>query len=158
MLSEIISSWAEHDQHLRALLSRAESHIRIFDGDLGRLKLESADNAAMLADFLAGNRARRLVIVLRDPGPFRRSSPRLARLHGLHAAQMSVIECPAHLVELKDCLFLVDDRHALIRFHQDAVRSRAIVDDSEASRAYHRRFDDILGEGGEEIAATTLGL
>ena len=55
-------------------------------------------------------------------------------------------------------MFIVDGQHALIRFHQDNVRSKRLDDDSNECQPYSQRFAEILREGGEQISATTLGL
>ena len=67
-------------------------------------------------------------------------------------------ECSPQLASLSDSMLIVDGQHALIRFHQDNVRSKRLDDDSNECQPYSQRFAEILREGGEQISATTLGL
>jgi hypothetical protein len=71
---------------------------------------------------------------------------------------MQVWECSPQLARLTDAMFLSDDCHALVRIHQDHARSRVIIDNANACRAYLTRFDEILQEGGMVVSVTTLGL
>jgi hypothetical protein len=159
MNSELITHWSEYTDAARKILLLATRRIRIFDPDLARLDLENKENALFLRTFLAaapGNNS--LQIVLRNTEPFRNNSPRLFKLLADFPHLMQVWECAPQLMRLTDAIFLCDDRHALVRIHQDHARSRLIVDDANACRPYLTRFDEILGEGGTPISATTLGL
>lgn len=158
MTTELITSWAEHDVALRRILSELSQSLCVFDEDLTRLNLEQPEAADSIRGFLGSKAQSRLKIVLRNPEPFRRNSPRLMNLLGSHPEKMSVIEAPSHLLSLSDCIVLVDDRHALIRFHEDHARSKVIVDNASECMPYAKRFDEIFREGGEPISATTLGL
>jgi len=71
---------------------------------------------------------------------------------------MTLIECPKHLASLNDSMLIADDRHALIRFHLDHARAKAIIDSTEECLPYVLRFKEITKEGGEQISATPLGL
>lgn len=158
MGSELITHWTEHDRAVQNILRLTTTSLRIFDEDLRRLKLEQPENAAILHDFLVADDYRRLQIVIKNPEPLRRDSPRLMKLLAAFPLRMTVTECPQHLSALADSLFLVDEKHALIRFHKDSPRCRAIVDEADLCLPYERRFQDILNEGGEPVSATTLGL
>jgi len=158
MQPELITSWSEHDQHVEKILLLARRTLRIFDEDLSRLGLERAENAATLRRFLASDRHNTLQIILRDGAPFRRSSPRLFKLLGDYSANMTVTESPPLPGTPKDAILIADDCHALIRFHHDQVRSKAIIDGAAECRSYLLRFQEILHEGGTAICATTLGL
>lgn len=158
MNSELIMNWGEHEQSLRKILELATRSLRIFDEDLSKLKLEHPENAELLRGFLGTDRRHILHIVVRNAEPLRRGSPRLMSLLALFPQNMIVHACPPHLASLSDSLVIADDRHALIRFHKDSARSRAIIDDAEQCTPYVHRFEDILNEGGEQVCATTLGL
>ena len=158
MASELITSWGEHGDSLTRLLLLASKSVCVFDQDLEKLRLEDSCNAELLQGFLAADNHHQLQIALRNAAPMQRNCPRLMRLLAIHSANMSVIACPDHLSSLNDSLLIVDDRHALIRFHQDHVRGKIIVDNPEECASYVNRFADIRREGGESISATTLGL
>jgi hypothetical protein len=158
MSAELITSWSEHDSSLQRILHLAAQSLCIFDDDLARLKLERPDNAALLRALLAAGGERTLQIVLKNPDPLRRASPRLMQMLATYPQCMTVIECPPHVAALADSLFIVDRRHALVRFSRDYPRCKAIIDDAVQCAPYVHRFAQIIDEGGEQISATTLGL
>jgi hypothetical protein len=158
MNSELITTWSEHDNSLQKILALAKQRLSIFDEDLSRLNLERAENAEILRRFLAADERSSLRIVVKNADPFQRSCPRLMKLLTLYPHKMAVVECPLQLASLNDALFIVDDRHALVRFHKDNVRSRMIVDNPGDCLPYVHRFEEIVKEGGTPICATTLGL
>ena len=158
MQPELITNWSEHDQNVEKILLLARRALRIFDEDLVHLDLERAENAAILGRFLAADPHTTLQIILRNGEPFRRNSPRLFKLLGDYSANMTVTESPSLPGAPKDAMLIADDSHALIRFHHDQVRSKAIIDDPAECRSYLLRFQEIQHEGGTAISATTLGL
>jgi hypothetical protein len=158
MDTELITHWSEYDDAVQKILLLATRRIRIFDSDLVRLKLESRENALILRQFLSAAPQNTLQIVLRNTELFRNDSPRLFKLLTDFPHAMQVWECASSLARLTDAIFLSDDRHALIRIHEDHARSRIIIDNAEESRRYLTRFEEILAEGGTPISATTLGL
>ena len=158
MSSELITTWAEHDVALQKMLLLASKTLRIFDDDLSKLKIESRENAESLQRFLAASPSSRLSIVLKNAEPLRRQSPRLMTLLKNYPQQMSVVEGPPHLASFSNSLCLADDRNALVRIHPDHSRARIIIDSTYDCTPYVQQFAEILGEGGEPISATTLGL
>jgi hypothetical protein len=158
MNAGLITNWTEHDRSLQEVLVSASRTLRVFDEDLGRLKLERRDSAEILRSFLGASRDNSLVIVLRNAEPVRRESPRLMRLLTMYPNSMTILERHPHLAPLNDALLIADSRHALIRFHKDNVRSKCIIDDSKSCLPYVQRFDEILREGGDPVSTTILGL
>ena len=158
MAYELITSWSVHDQSLTKILRLASKSLRIFDDDLEKLKLETAGNAEILRQFLASSTQHVAQILVKNAEPLRRNSPRLMALLANHPLNLNVLVCPAHLESLNDSMVIADDQHALIRFHKDNVRSKAITDTPEECAPYANRFYEILREGGEQLSATTLGL
>ncbi|MFZ4536519.1 MAG: hypothetical protein ACOYNV_09440, partial [Propionivibrio sp.] len=80
MNSELITSWAEHDNSIQKILLQVSQSLCIFDEDLTKLKLERPANAEALHRFLSTFRQNRLRIVVKNAEPFRRDSPRLMKL------------------------------------------------------------------------------
>ena len=158
MSTELTTHWSEHDASLQTILRLLSVSLSIFDEDLTRLRLEDPENAEALRKFLAERKRNLVQIVVKNAEPFRRNSPRLFKLLATYPDQMSIVQCPEHLFSLNDALFIVDSRHALVRFHKDNARARVIIDDAEACAPYAQRFFEITGEGGESVNATTLGL
>ncbi len=158
MISGLFTQWSAYDDALMQVLPLAEHEICLFDGDLSKLDLEKRERADYLRRFLAASPRNRLRIVLRNADPFRRMRPRLFTLLADFPHAVEVWEASPPISSLTDSLLLIDDRHALIRIHEDHARSRLILDDAAACRPYRLRFDEILREGGIPISATTLGL
>lgn len=158
MSMTLTTHWSEHDASLHEILQLLSASLSIFDADLLRLRLERPEHVETLRAFLGKSTRNRIRIVLKDAEPFRRESPRLFKLLATYPKQMNVVQCPEHLRSMNDALFIVDDRHALIRIHKDNARSRIIIDDKPGCAPYVQRFLDIENEGGESVSATTLGL
>ena len=158
MTTELINSWTEHDEALLRLLLQLSRSLRIFDADLSRLNLERREIAESLRRFLVGGSRHTLQFILKDPEPFQRRSPRLVQLLKDYPEKMTVTVCPQHLLSLCDSLVLIDDDYALIRFHQDNVRSKAVFANRDECIPYALRFDEIAREGGEPVGVTPLGL
>ena len=158
MNTQLITSWSEHDSFLQNVLILASKTLRIFDQDLSKLKLERPDSADSLRRFLSTDRQNLLWIVVKDAEPARRDNPRLMKLLSTYPKNMTLVECPSHLSSLSDSMLIADDRHALIRFHADHARSKAIIDNAEECLPYSLRFKEIAKEGGEQVFATPLGL
>ena len=145
MISGLFTQWSAYDDALMQVLPLAEHEICLFDGDLSKLDLEKRERADYLRRFLAAS-------------PRNRLRPRLFTLLADFPHAVEVWEASPPISSLTDSLLLIDDRHALIRIHEDHARSRLIRDDAAACRPYRLRFDEILREGGIPISATTLGL
>ena len=158
MNSGLITCWADHDLALREVVSRASMSLRIYDEDLSRLQLEQPEISEILRRYLISRDSDILQIIVRNAGPFKRNSPRLMNLLSDYPERMCVYESPEGLAMLNDAFLIADDKHALIRFHKDNVRSKLILDTPEECQPYVNRFQEILNEGGEQISATTLGL
>ena len=158
MSAELITTWTEHDSSLQRILCLASHTLCVFDEDLAQLKLERSDNAELLRGFLAAGGQRSVQIALRNAEPLRRVCPRLMKLLATFPQCLTIVECPPHLAALADSLFIVDDRHALVRFSKDYPRAKAIIDDAAECAPYVHRFAEIINEGGEQVCATILGL
>lgn len=158
MNPQLITNWGEHDSFLKNILVLASKTLCIFDQDLSKLKLERPDNTESLHRFLSTDRQSLLWIVVKDAEPVRRDNPRFMKLLSTFPQNMTLVECPSHLASLNDSMLIADDRHALIRFHIDHARSKAIIDNAEECLPYVFRFKEITKEGGEQIFTTPLGL
>ena len=158
MSSSLFTQWSEHTAVLEQVLTRFNRSLDIFDCDLVRLGLEQPERIALLRERLLANRDCTIRIVLKDPEPLRSHSPRLFALFGLFAQQMTVVCCAESVRSLQDALLIVDNQHALIRFHVDHARGKVLLDEPATCLPYVHRFAEILAEGGEPVAASTLGL
>lgn len=154
----LITSWGDYEATVAQLIPMAQRSIAIFDQDLQHLRLENPGLNATLQRFLRADPDARLRIAVHNAEAVRHRSPRTLDLLRLFAHSFQLIETPPHLASLADSLLLIDEEHALVRFHRDHARGRKIIADPEATQAYRKRFDDIWNEGGTPISATTIGL
>lgn len=159
MSSRLITHWAEHDSAVQEILELSPSRLLIFDEDLSALKLERPERIAALSRLLTCEQAnKQLTIVVQKAEFVRQYSPRLMALLAVHAPALTILHAPPHLAALTDSLLIADGKHALVRFHRDHARCRQIIDDLEECLPYAKRFDEIVGEGGDRLSAITLGL
>ena len=158
MSSSLFTQWSEHSAALEQVLTRFTRSLDIFDCDLTRLGLEQPERIALLRERLLANPSCTIRIVLKDAEPFRSRSPRLFALFALFVQQMSVVCCTESVKALSDTILIVDGQHALIRFHVDHARGKVLIDEPAACLPYLHRFEEIVAEGGEPVASSTLGL
>lgn len=158
MARELITSWDDYRAAVDRLLGMACHQVCIFDTDLGQLHLDDAPRLAELKRLVHSSRPNSLRIALRDTEPLRRRQASLMNLLASHGHSFAVQQIPSHLAHLRDCLLLVDQRHALVRFDQQQVRSKLLIDEVEELRPYCQRFEEIWQEPGETVSPTTLGL
>lgn len=159
MSSRLITTWSEYDSAVQEILDRSPETLLIFDEDLSPFKLERPERIAALKHLLTARRdTRQLTIVVQKTDFVRQYSPQLMALLRIHSPALTIIQAAAHLEGLRDSLLIADGRHALIRFHRDQPRSRLITDDLQECEPWQKRFDEILGEGGDALSTITLGL
>ena len=156
--SPLMTSWGEYETSVERLIPMATRSLAIFDHDLQQFHLERPLLHDAIQHFLRTFPGAHLSIAVQDADPVQRLAPRTLNLLRLFAHSFQIIETPPHLANLSDSLLLVDDRHALVRFHRDHARSRQILDDVVACQPYRKRFEEIWNEGGTPVSATTIGL
>lgn len=158
MARELLASWGDVQSALDRLLGLAEREIKIYDGNLERLKLGSSERCEHLRRLLRLRRTDCLRIALQDTTLLRRDNPRLMKLLADYSTGMTVMETADQLAHLRDTMILADDRHGLILFERNQPRSKLVVDEIDELRPYFERFEQIWQEGGSPVGATTLGL
>lgn len=141
-----------------ALLEHTQHELCVFDRDLTRMGLEQATRCETLGRLLASRRDCRLRIVVHDPGPLERNSPRLMRLMRLYPDGVAVRQTPKELRQLADCFLLADRQHGIVRFHAQHARGNFISDDADAIRPWQQRFEELWDAAQPSLTATRLGL
>lgn len=158
MAEKLLTTRRDLDDAFIHLLSLARKRIRIFDGSLASFPLTQKLAMDGLQAFLDQDPEARLSIALQDPEPCRSHNPRLMTLLRQRSHAFALLQVPEALAGLQDAMLLVDDRHALVRFHRDQSRGKLIEDDALACRPYNKRYEDILESGCSPISGTSLGL
>lgn len=158
MTRELITTWSDYRAAFDRLLAEACAKISIYDEDLGEPGFISQERLGHLQRLLKSGYGPALRLAVRHAAPLRQREAGLLKLLGIYSHRAAAQETPPHLAHLRDSLFIVDDRHALIRFDRDQPRSKLLLDEPAEIRPYIQRFEEIWAEGGEGIQATTLGL
>ena len=158
MARELITSGADYQMALDRLLAIACHKISIYDEDLVTLKLESAPRLLHLKRVLEAGPHNSLQIAVRNAKLIRQKNPLILNLLSTFGHRATARETPEQLAHLRDCMILVDDKHALIRFERDMPRSKLLIDEIDETRPYLTRFKEIWSEGGDSVTGTTLGL
>ena len=158
MASSIFTTWAEYGAAVTRVIDSADSSIKVFDRDLQRLPFERPEINAQLANFLRRRASNRIQIVVQDSGPLLRYGARLMRLLTSYGHNLQVILATEQTAALTDSLLIVDERHAVIRFHVEQARGKLIMDDAAETRPYAKRFADIVAEGGTAVSPGVPGL
>lgn len=158
MARELITSWADYQTAVDRLLAIACQTICIYDEDLVALKLESPNRLLSFKRILQTGHDDALRMAVRNTAPARQQHPKLQQLLTAYSHLAKARGTPAQLAHLRDNMFIVDDKHALIRFERDLPRSKLLIDEADELRPYLTRFREIWAEGGEDIGMSTLGL
>lgn len=157
-LTHPIDSERAYRAAIDVTLAAARAEIRIFDRDLLQMELGERPRVALLADFLAGGRDRRLRIVVRDIVPLEQRLPRLIELMRLRGHMIETRRTPEHLQYLADCWLLADGMHGAIRFHVDHARGKLVTNVAAEIEPWWRRFEDLWQECERCTPGTTTGL
>ncbi len=154
----LLTSEAEYRQACDTILGRAEHEILIFDRDLASLRLEDKVRLEALTNFIQMDGLRRIRVVLHDPGPVERSSPRLMQFVARFSHVVEVRQSPDNLRHLADTHVLADEGHGVRRFHVDQPRSALILDDPAYINPWRRRFEDLWDLSQPCLQLNTTGL
>lgn len=158
MPSTLFTTWAEYDTAVGRTIAAAEHDLLIFDRDLHALALERPERHEQLVSFLRGSPRARLQIILQDTQRVRTAMPRTLKLLATFGHMMTILHASERLSSLTDSMLLADGRFATIRFHHDHARGKFVDDDRDEISPYEKRFREIVGEGGEPLAQSVLGL
>ena len=158
MARELITSWGDYQAAIDRLLAIAGQKICIYDEDLSYFKLESTLRLAQIRRILHSGHKECLQIILRNADMLRNRSPVLYKLLSDFNCLASAQQSPPELAHLRDCMLIVDDKHALIRFERDLPRSKLLLDEAGELKPYLNRFSELFLAGGERIGMPPLGL
>ena len=140
------------------VLAVTRQDVCAFDRDLVRMELESPARCEVLGRILASGRDSRLRVVLHDPGPLERHSPRLMKLLQHQSDRVEVRQTPKRLRHVADCFILGDARSGVVRFHAQHARGKCLIDDAEGIRPWQERFEELWEAATPCLAPTRLGL
>lgn len=158
MARELIESWTDHQAAIDRLLPLATRQLWIYDENLASLGLENTARLAQLNRLLVSTKDQPLRVALREGEHFAARSPRLKSLLTPWAHRVEIRQPPGELAHLRDALFIVDARHALIRLDKDLPRSVLLIDETAELGPYLQRFEEIWQASRKNLLQTPLGL
>ncbi|MBZ0105105.1 MAG: hypothetical protein K8H84_05700 [Sulfuricella denitrificans] len=148
----------EYEQAINTLIQQARHQLRIFDYDLRNEGYNSQQRFELLQNFLLGNRANTLLIVLHDTRYLTGECPRMMNLIRQFSHAISIFQTTAEARIATDPFIIADDAHFLHRFHYDHPRAALSLNDKESALNLVRRFNEILELSEPAAPPTTLGL
>ncbi|RTL25977.1 MAG: hypothetical protein EKK49_19025 [Rhodocyclaceae bacterium] len=151
-------SEGEYRLAIDGVIALAQREICVFDTDLWRMGLEDKERAASLEAFLAGGPLHRIRVVVHDATRLGTACPRLQGVLRRFPMGIEFRQSPENLRHLADCLFLVDGRHGVIRFHVDHARGKQVLHDPAELAPRMQRFEDLWEVSAPCLWATQLGL
>jgi hypothetical protein len=154
----ILGTRSEYLAAFDTLVAGLRRELRIFDPDCTQLELNSPARAELLRRFLLADRENRLLVVVHDPEPIKRHSPRLMRLLAEFSASIAVHQTEGEALRAQDCFVLADMEHFVRRPVAAAWRGVYAINEYHESRLIRERYDEIWQSSFPAVSATSLGL
>lgn len=155
---ERFDSEAAFQNAVERLLAQPGRVLRIFDPDLSALRFNAPQRVALLEQFLASSRTRRIYIALHDPDHVTKHCPRLIGLLARYSHAIAIQRTHDEIRAIQDSFLVLDQSHyvrrAVARFFRGAI---GLGDEAEAA-AMCSRFLEIWSASFPAVSATTLGL
>jgi hypothetical protein len=140
------------------LLALATHRVFVFDRDLADTGWDGAQRAENVKAFLRRSRGAEMRVIVHDTRFLESSCPRLTALLRTYGHAMKVWRTGVEARGATDALMIVDDRHALHRYHVEQPRATLLVAMPQPARPLVERFEEIWATGEPAIGGTTLGL
>jgi uncharacterized protein (DUF2384 family) len=153
-----LDTLAAQREAIDTLLGLGTQRILVFDRDLADTGWNSAQRADNIKAFLRRSRHAQLRVIVHDTRFLEQACPRLLALARVYGHAMSVWRTGADARGASDALLIVDERHALHRYHADQPRATLLTWMPQAVRPLVDRFEEIWATGEPAISGTTLGL
>ena len=146
----------ELEAQWRALLSRAQSRLDLFDPDFTSFPLGAVDVETTLRSFLRAGGVLRLA--LHDPRHVERDCPRFLRVLRDYSQRVECRRTPQSLRHLTDSFALADGLHVVRRFHSDHMRGEAAFDTPTVVELPTERFAALWEESKPTLPSAVTGL
>ena len=155
---ERFDSEAAFQAAVERLLEQPGRELRIFDPNLGSLRLDTIERIEALRRFLAASRTRRIYIALHDPEHLTRRCPRMMGLLAQYAHAIQVNRTHEEIRELQDAFLVLDAAHYVRRPVARFFRGSIGINDETEALAMRGRFLEIWEASYPSVSATTIGL
>jgi len=140
------------------LLGLAQRELRVFDGDLSELGIDTPRRIELLRQFLLKSRSNRLYVALHDPEYVKKYCPRLIMLIGTFSGMMFVHRVHGDAARVQDCFVLCDAVHVVRRPVRSQARGVLLLNDFKEAHAMRERFNEIWESSVPSVSANTVGL
>ena len=143
---------------LERLLAQPGRELRVFDPDGASLRLNDPARIALLEQFLAASRTRRIYLVVHDTDHITRHCPRLLALLARYSHMVQIHRTHEHIRSLQDAFLVLDSQHYVRRSVAAFYRGAAGFGDEVEALAMRQRFMEIWEASFPGVSSTTAGL
>jgi hypothetical protein len=147
----------EYEAVIDGLIPQTLRTIRVFDRSLSRA-WSSSQRYETLRQFLLGNRANRLLVVVHDAEPIERECPRMVDLVRQFSASVRIHETLNPAKHVYDPFAVFDSSHYVHRFHYQYLRAAQGTNDVIGAQQLLDRFSEIWEASAHAVSACTSGL
>jgi len=147
----------EYEAVIEGLIPQTLRTIRVFDRSLSRA-WSSSQRYETLRQFLLGNRANRLLVVVHDAEPIERECPRVVDLVRQFSASVRIHETLSPAKHVYDPFAVFDSSHYVHRFHYRYLRAAQGTNDVIGAQQLIDRFSEIWEASAHAVSAGTSGL
>jgi hypothetical protein len=140
------------------LLAQPGRELRIFDPDGASLRLNDPARIALLEQFLAASRTRRIYLVVHDTDHITRYCPRLLALLARYSHMVQIHRTHEHIRSVQDAFLVLDSQHYVRRSVAAFYRGAAGFGDEVEALAMRQRFMEIWEASFPGVSSTTAGL
>jgi hypothetical protein len=147
----------EYETVIDGLIPQTLRTIRLFDRSLSRA-WNSSQRYETLRQFLLGNRANRLLVVVHDAEPIERECPRVVDLVRQFSAAVRIHETLSPAKHVYDPFAVFDSSHYVHRFHYQYLRAAQGTNDVIGAQQLLDRFSEIWEASAHAVSAGTSGL
>jgi hypothetical protein len=135
-------SLREYEDRFDALVPKALSVIRVFERRLST-RYNSSVRCALFRDFLRGDPARELFVVVHEAAVLARDCPRLMKLALEHHPRVKIRQTVIAARHAHDPCMVVDSNHYLHRFHHASMRAAQGLDDLPGVQPLIERYGEL---------------
>lgn len=140
------------------LLAQDGRELRVFDPDLGGLRLNSPARIELLESFLQASRTRRLYLAAHDTDTLTKYCPRMMTLLARFSHAVQVNRTHEEIRKVQDAFLVLDALHYVRRPVAQFFRGAIGLYDENEALAMRGRFGEIWSASYPAVAPTTLGL
>lgn len=149
---------AEFRAAFDTLMAATHRVLRVYDHDLGLLKLDDTSRLTALRAFCVEGGGRRIELLLDDISRVARDHPLLILLLRDFGHVLDIRQADPDAPRPNQAFVLADRHGVLLRTDKIVVHGTLHTDDPGSAAALHQSFEDMWQRSPASVSATTLGL